>query len=218
VADRAARSQNSAAGTSRTVVHSTLDQELATTNFVEVADCPEAQALQIAICKAVTAYSDLLEDRGVIWQDGVDPEDFPRLKAQALVVTFDYGEYDGVDIRLKDGALDRVYRNGVNPDPDGRGPRDILTRGGPMIRRPSFNWAPLENIWGEMGELSNARHERFAQELEKTVPLRLVRCRLAPLRSELAVWGHATSGQRCRAPGTQADRCVTSVGNQRHRS
>jgi hypothetical protein len=71
---------------------------------------------------------------------------------------------------------------------------------------------------GLMGELSNARHERFAQELEKTVPLRLVRCRLAPLRSELAVWGHATSGQRCRAPGTQADRCVTSVGNQRHRS
>jgi hypothetical protein len=47
-----------------------------------------------------------------------------------------------------------------------------------MIRRPSFNWAPLENTGeGLMGELSNARHERFAQELEKTVPLRLVRCR-----------------------------------------
>ena len=28
-----------------------------------------------------------------------------------------------------------------------------------------------------MGQLSNARHERFAEELEKTVPLRLVRCR-----------------------------------------
>ena len=35
------------------------------------------------------------------------------------------GRYDGVDIRLKDGALDRVYGNGMNPDPDGRGPRDI---------------------------------------------------------------------------------------------
>jgi hypothetical protein len=41
-----------------------------------------------------------------------------------------------------------------------------------MIRRPSFNWAPFENTGeGLMGELSNARHERFAQELEKTVPL-----------------------------------------------
>jgi hypothetical protein len=104
----------------------------------EVADCPEAQALQIAICKAVTAYSDFLEDRGVIWQDGVDPEDFPRLKAQALVVTFDYGEYDGVDIRLKDGALDRVYRNGVNPDPDGRGLRDIPQKGRPDDQTAKF--------------------------------------------------------------------------------
>jgi hypothetical protein len=104
----------------------------------EVADCPEAEALQIAICKAITAYSDFLEDRGVIWQDGVDPEDFPRLKAQALVVTFDYGEYDGVDIRLKDGALDRVYRNGVNPDPDGRGPRDIPRKGRPDDQTAKF--------------------------------------------------------------------------------
>ena len=83
-----------------------------------------------------------------------------------------------------------------------------LTRGRPMIRRRSPNRATCyrhSRTLGEglMGELSNARHERFAQELEKTVPLRLVRCRLAPLRSELAVWGHATSGQRCRAPGTQ---------------
>ena len=29
------------------------------------------------------------------------------------------------DVTLKDGALDRVYGNGQNPDPDGRGPADI---------------------------------------------------------------------------------------------
>jgi hypothetical protein len=91
----------------------------------EVADSREAQALQAAIYKAVFAYSGFLEDRGVIWEDGVDPGDWPRLKAQALEVTFDYGKYDGVNIRLKDGALDRVYGNGMNPDPDGRGPGDI---------------------------------------------------------------------------------------------
>jgi hypothetical protein len=80
-----------------------------------------------------------------------------------------------------------------------------------MIRRPSFNWAPLQNIGeGLMGELSNARHERFAQELEKTVPLRLVRCRLAPLRSELAVWAThvrtALSGAR-NASGSLRNKC-----------
>jgi hypothetical protein len=30
-----------------------------------------------------------------------------------------------IDITLKDGALDRVYGNGTNPDPYGRGPPDI---------------------------------------------------------------------------------------------
>jgi hypothetical protein len=96
----------------------------------EVADSQEAQALQEAIFKAVIAYSDFLEDRGVIWEHGVDP-DWPRLKAQALVVTIDYGKHDGVDITLKDGALERVYGTGTNPDPDGRGPPDM-----PHKRRP----------------------------------------------------------------------------------
>ncbi len=72
------------------------------------------------------AYSDFLEDRGVIWDDCAS--EFPRMKARALVVTFDYGEYAGVDIALKDGALDRVYGNGVNPDPDGLGPPDIARK------------------------------------------------------------------------------------------
>jgi hypothetical protein len=47
------------------------------------------------------------------------------MKAQALMVTVDYGRMNGIDITLKDGALDRVYGNGVNPDPFGFGPTDI---------------------------------------------------------------------------------------------
>ena len=47
------------------------------------------------------------------------------MKVGALVVTKDYGrEY----ITLKDGALDRVYGNGVNPDPYGAGSPDIPSR------------------------------------------------------------------------------------------
>ena len=47
------------------------------------------------------------------------------MKAQALVITLDYGRCTGIEIQLKDGALDRVYGNGVNPDPAGFGPPDI---------------------------------------------------------------------------------------------
>src|SRR5689334_3845745 len=74
----------------------------------EVAHSPEAQALISTICEAVQAYSDFLENQGVIWQDGVDPDDpdLPRLKARALVITLDYGLANGIDIKLKDGALD----------------------------------------------------------------------------------------------------------------
>ena len=32
-------------------------------------------------------------------------------------LTLDYGRCRGIEIRLKDGALDRVYGGGVNPDP-----------------------------------------------------------------------------------------------------
>jgi len=75
----------------------------------QVADSPEAQALMEEIDKAVRAYSDFLNDHGLIWSED-SSDDFPKLKAQALVATFDYGEgYYAVDIKLKDGALDRVY-------------------------------------------------------------------------------------------------------------
>jgi hypothetical protein len=40
------------------------------------------------------------------------------LKAQALVVTLDYGDGDNaVDIKLKNGPLDRLHGDGVDPDP-----------------------------------------------------------------------------------------------------
>jgi hypothetical protein len=91
----------------------------------KVADSPEAQALQADIYKAVNPYSEFLEREGVIWEFGVREPDFPRMKARALVITLDYGRYCGLEIKLKDGALDRAYGNGVNPDPDGLGPPDI---------------------------------------------------------------------------------------------
>jgi hypothetical protein len=72
-----------------------------------VADSAEGQALQRAIFEAVWAYSDFLDRSGVIWGDKY------RLKAQALIITVDYGADAGssVDIHLKDGAVDRVYGN-----------------------------------------------------------------------------------------------------------
>ena len=90
----------------------------------EVADSQEAQALQVDIYKAVNAYSEFLERESVIWEFGVRDPDFPRMKVRALVITLDYGNC-GLKIELKDGAVDRVYGNGVNPDPDGLGPPDI---------------------------------------------------------------------------------------------
>jgi hypothetical protein len=92
----------------------------------EVADSAEAQAFINEIHKAVVAYLRFLERNGLIWGFGTHPsdDDWPRLKAQALIITFDFGR-DEFDISLKDGALDRVYGNGVNPDPEGRGPPDI---------------------------------------------------------------------------------------------
>ena len=86
-----------------------------------IVDSPEAEKLKGAIFDAVAAYSDFLEERGVIWGDDA------RMKVSALVVTKDYGR-EFYDITLKDGALDQVYGNGINPDPYGAGPPDIPGR------------------------------------------------------------------------------------------
>lgn len=91
----------------------------------EVADSPEGQALRHAIAEAVGAYSDFLNRQGLIWDYDFDPGNLPRMKATALVVTSDYGNFGDIDVVLKDGAIDRVYGNGTNPDPLGRGPSDI---------------------------------------------------------------------------------------------
>jgi hypothetical protein len=87
----------------------------------EIVESPEAEVLQEAIFKAVQVYSDFLERHGLIWEYGLDPDypDLARLKAQALVVTLDYGDCSSFEIKLKDGAFDRVYGDGVNPDPWG---------------------------------------------------------------------------------------------------
>jgi hypothetical protein len=95
----------------------------------EIVDTPEAQALQCAIAKAVSDYEGYLIEHDLLWDDVNPLIETPRFKSTALIIT---SRFDGAcDIKLKDGAIDRVFADGVNPDPDGRGPRDI-----PRHRRP----------------------------------------------------------------------------------
>jgi hypothetical protein len=79
-----------------------------------VAETPEAQALQEAICKAISAYWDYLERRGLIYDDKRD-----LMRASALHITYD--GWSGWEFVLKDGAIDRRYGKGEDPDPDYRG-------------------------------------------------------------------------------------------------
>jgi hypothetical protein len=109
-----------------------------------IVDSPVAETLQQAIFDAVKAYAEFLERQGLIsdpWTDEHmgDEADFSRLKASALVVIYVYGINPGtIDIMLKDGAVDRVYGTGTNPDSDGRGPPDI-----PHEHRASFPYDQL---------------------------------------------------------------------------
>jgi hypothetical protein len=102
----------------------------------EVSESPEAEALLDAFMDAARAYWDFLERNHLIYEDDTNVEYpcrldgsaadvpvCPRVKATALVVTVTL--CGTTDVTLKDGALDRVYGNGQNPDPDGRGPADI---------------------------------------------------------------------------------------------
>ena len=96
-----------------------------------IVDSLEAEKLKGAIFDAVIAYSDFLEEQGLVFEFSGDPDDpdFSGLKASALVVTREYGNrYGTTDITLKDGACDRAYGNGVNPHPYGAGPPDIPGR------------------------------------------------------------------------------------------
>lgn len=71
----------------------------------ELVHSPEAEALQRKICDAVLDYSHLLESRGLIWDE--ENGDYGGLKAQALVITLDFGDGNqAVTITLSGGALD----------------------------------------------------------------------------------------------------------------
>jgi hypothetical protein len=94
----------------------------------EIVDSPEGQALLDRVLGAVIAYSDFLDRQGLIFEfvdNGPDWPESPRLKAEALVIAFDYGSGDVIRVKLKGGAIDRIYGNGTNPDPCGLGPPDI---------------------------------------------------------------------------------------------
>jgi hypothetical protein len=99
----------------------------------EIVDSPEAEKLRAAMFEAVLAYSKFLESHDLIWVSD-DSAFGGRLKASMLVVAVDYAVFPGtIDVSLKDGACDRVYGNGKNPDPYDCGPPDI-----PHKQRPEF--------------------------------------------------------------------------------
>jgi hypothetical protein len=87
----------------------------------KVVESPEGQALINALMDAAKAYWDFLDRKDLIGE--FTAEDEVRTKASALVVTVTLA--GTIDVRLKDGACDRVYGNGQNPDPFGAGPDDI---------------------------------------------------------------------------------------------
>jgi hypothetical protein len=60
----------------------------------DVADSPEAQALQNAIADAVDAYEDFLQRRNLIWDSSDDP-DCPRIRVESLIITRSFGERFG---------------------------------------------------------------------------------------------------------------------------
>jgi hypothetical protein len=73
---------------------------------------PEADILKNAIFDSVRAYSDFLQNKGLVWVDDADSPFESRMKAQALVVTCSYciDPHGTIDINLKDGALDLRLR------------------------------------------------------------------------------------------------------------
>jgi len=94
----------------------------------QIADSPEAQALQDAICKAIDAYVDYLDRHGLIY--GPPPEDggfIPAKGPTALVVTKVLaveigdelvGTEEGIEIDLKGGPSDRYPWPAEERDPD----------------------------------------------------------------------------------------------------
>ena len=79
-----------------------------------IADAPEAQALQEAIFKAVSDYYNHLYRHGLFFDNERE-----LVRASALHVVCDM--CGNIEIELKDGAIDRRYGNGEDPDPESRG-------------------------------------------------------------------------------------------------
>jgi hypothetical protein len=80
----------------------------------EIADTTEAQALQEAIFTAVRAYYDYLDRNGLFYD-----AERELVRASALRVICDM--CGSVGIILDDGAIDRRYGDGEDPDPFGTG-------------------------------------------------------------------------------------------------
>ena len=72
-----------------------------------------ADSLQDAICRAVRDYCDYLDRHDLLYDDKRE-----LMRASALHVPYDGCSYE---IRLKDGAIDRRYNSGEDPDPEQRG-------------------------------------------------------------------------------------------------
>ena len=75
---------------------------------------PEAEALQQAIFAAVRAYYEYLDRHGLFYD-----ADRNLLKASGVHVICDMT--GDTEIILKDGPMDRRYRQGKDPDPFGSG-------------------------------------------------------------------------------------------------
>jgi hypothetical protein len=78
-----------------------------------IRDTLEARSLQVEIHKALEAYWEYLDRHGLIYDDERD-----LMRASALHVIYNDA---GSEIILKDGAIDRRYGNGEDPDLDCRG-------------------------------------------------------------------------------------------------
>lgn len=78
-----------------------------------IVDTPEAKILQEAITKDVSAYFDYLDRHGLFYDEERDLVRASALRVRCSVI--------GVEIGLEDGALDRRYGNGKDPDPECRG-------------------------------------------------------------------------------------------------
>jgi hypothetical protein len=83
----------------------------------EVVDSPQGQALQQAIYRAVSAYSNLLDRHGLIWEFGFD-SDF-EMNAEALLIAFDLSNAK-MKILLAEGPCDRFYPVKAHPEPADR--------------------------------------------------------------------------------------------------